>query len=69
MATEVRNVDQPGSISIYTLDARSAVIAAYAHSIGDNNTWQYAERYTNRVICINNRLGVRYILGTFWAKE
>lgn len=32
-----------------TLPPRDAVIAAYAQSKGDNNTWDYKERYSHLV--------------------
>lgn len=34
-----------GAEQIYTTDAVSAVIAAYAQARGDYNTWDYRQRY------------------------
>ena len=31
------------------LTPRQAVIAAYAQSIGDNGTWEYEKRYSDKV--------------------
>jgi hypothetical protein len=64
--TIVRNVDT-GEQRSYTLDPRQAVIAAYAQSLGDWNTWDYA-RYAPMVVVLDNHLGTRYLLGSFWAR-
>ena len=35
---------------VYTCSPKEAVIAAYAQSLGDWNTWDYAEKYSNLVM-------------------
>lgn len=47
-STSVLNLSTGDSIT-YTCEPREAVIAAYAQSLGDYNTWDYAERYGNLV--------------------
>ena len=49
MTTTVMNLSN-GSKQIYTCTPREAVIAAYAQSLMDWNTWQYKERYSSLVI-------------------
>lgn len=44
MKTEVHNLATDETLS-YTLPPREAVIAAYAQSRGDFNTWDYEKRY------------------------
>ncbi len=44
MRTVVKNLAD-GTEQIYTCSPSAAVIAAYAQSKGDYNTWEYAERY------------------------
>jgi hypothetical protein len=34
-----------GEKQIYTCAPKEAVVAAYAHSLGDYNTWEYEEKY------------------------
>ena len=46
----------------YTCSPREAVIAAYAQSKGDNNTWNYSERYD----CMVQRYRLWYFLND-WA--
>lgn len=49
MTTRVVNL-RTGISTYYILEPESAVIAAYAQSRNDNNTWEYEERYTPDVI-------------------
>ena len=39
----------PKPVARYSCDPRSAVIAAYAQSLGDFNTWGYADTYGHLV--------------------
>lgn len=66
--TETQNVDT-GEVRTYTLDARSAVIAAHAQSRKDWSTWSYESRYSGLVHRIEDRMGIRFICGSWWAKE
>jgi hypothetical protein len=45
----VINLMNPEHKQIYSCTPKEAVIAAYAQSLNDWNTWQYAERYSNLV--------------------
>jgi hypothetical protein len=50
MVTIVRDLLDPTHVQMYSCTPREAVIAAYAQSLGDWNTWQYAERYSECVV-------------------
>ena len=39
-----------GNKQEYSCSPKEAVIAAYAQSLNDWNTWQYVERYNNLII-------------------
>lgn len=52
--TQVLNL-RTGNYQIYSLPPKEAVVAAYAQSLGDWNTWQYAETYEPREFTINSR--------------
>ena len=47
--TTVMNLSNPEQKIIYTCTPREAVMAAYAQSKMDWNTWQYAERYEHMI--------------------
>ena len=49
MAVTVMNLANPEQKQWYTCTPKEAVIAAYAQSRKDWNTWQYAERYRKLV--------------------
>lgn len=46
--TEVVNLNN-GDVVIYSCKPEEAVIAAHAQSLGDWNTWDYDERYGEKV--------------------
>lgn len=45
MVTHVYNLGSNAEPQMYTLPPREAVLAAYAQSLGDWNTWDYATKY------------------------
>lgn len=49
MRTRVLHLGKSGE-QIFTCSPREAVIAAYAQSLGDWNTWDYAEKYGDQVM-------------------
>jgi hypothetical protein len=53
-----------GAEITYSCSPKDAVIAAYAQSLGDYNTWQYQEKYGARVRLANGRT---WSLGDFAA--
>lgn len=62
--TAVLNLDNYNE-QIYSLSPREAVIAAYAQSRGDNNTWDYEKRYGKMV----KKHGRTWILGEYTAVD
>jgi hypothetical protein len=48
MITDVMNL-MTGEVQTYTCSPEEAVIAAYAQSLGDWNTWDYNEKYKDKV--------------------
>lgn len=50
-----------GVMSSYSCSPREAVIAAYAQSVGDMNTWDYSEKYGAKVL-ENEINGRHYVL-------
>lgn len=64
----VYSPDQPGTVQTFSCDARMAVISAYAQSLKDLNTWDYDRKYGDMVQVIDNRLGKRFVCGTFWCR-
>lgn len=55
MVTTVMNLNT-GADSIYTCPPAEAVIAAYAQSLGDWNTWDYQKRYGHMLIRADSRV-------------
>lgn len=54
-----------GEEQVFSCSPREAVIAAYAQSRGDFNTWDYEERYGAKVV----RGRITWGLGDFAALE
>ncbi len=46
---EVVNLSN-GEVIVYSCSPEEAVIAAYAQSLGDQNTWDYDGKYDDKVV-------------------
>lgn len=47
--TEVLDLNT-GETTTFSCSPEEAVIAAHAQSLGDKNTWDYAEKYEDKVV-------------------
>jgi len=52
-------------VQIFSLPPKQAVMAAYAQSLGDYNTWEYEQRYGK----LPQRATYGWLCGEFWAKH
>jgi hypothetical protein len=65
-AVNVFNLRTQEEQSFVGCTVRSAVIAAYAQSKGDQNTWEYETKYGKEIKLANNRT---WVLGDFCALD
>jgi len=63
--TEVRCLNNPGRILVYSLPPRMAVFAAYQQNLGDYNHWEY-ERLIEASV---QRTKNGWVCGNFWAQD
>jgi hypothetical protein len=66
--TKVHNLSTQ-QVAEYTLEPREAVIAAYAQSCNDFNTWDYEKKYGKKVQSIKRPKHITWNLGDWTAVE
>ncbi len=65
MFSAVINCNDTDDVTVYSLATREAVLARYAQSHNDYNTWDYATRYGH--LPVKTEHG--WACGDFWAKD
>jgi hypothetical protein len=65
MTTSVMDLDAGEEHATFSLNARESVIAAYAQSRGDLNTWNYESKYGK----LARKTKYGWTCGKYWAQQ